>query len=479
MLRYDDGATQTIQVRFPDWCGPGHAAHHSAIGPLSERWHDRRPGRRALRHLPRARRDRRRARRSSSVDAAVDHTPGDPPIQSLPDGAHARAARRRCSSCPTCPARCSSRDDEIAPRHDARARPGRARRRRRAGTRAPVRVTLDAHRRGGGSGVEQMMYRARRRPAAALRRPVRARRTTGEHTLEYRAIDGAGQRRGLQVRRAQGRPARARRRPRGTSPAQPLGTDGWYDGAVTVTLDGARRRGLRRRRRRSTASTAAPGRAVHRRRSPSTTPGAHVLEYRLGGRRRATSRPPGRCASRSTRPRPSRPRAINGAAPVAALRRRGARRVHPHATATAPARCRRSTGSARRARGRRTPARSTSTALGALPRRLPLARPRRQRRALPHASRFAVDARRRRAGTSRRRSARPRRSRRSSRSRATAPPSAALRRGRLAVRVSCQGVDRGALRLEVTPRDRAPARAAAAASSPRASVRCGRRAARP
>ena len=52
----------------------------------------------------------------------------------------------------------------------------------------------------------------------------------GEHTLEYRSVDGAGQRRGLQAGDAEGRRQRADHDRDRASPGAPLGADGWYDG---------------------------------------------------------------------------------------------------------------------------------------------------------------------------------------------------------------------------------------------------------
>ena len=202
------------------------------------------------------------------------------------------------------------------------------------------------------------------------------------------------QRRGLQ---AASRSRSTPRRPTttaSTSPGEPLGTDGWYDGAVTVTLTARDGAGSGVAGDACTASTAAPGRDVHR---PVHRRRRRRARDRVSARptSRATSSRRGRCASRSTRPRRSRPRAST------------APRRSPRTPARARVAFTRTDGDGSGAvsteyrvgdggRGRRTPARSTSTALGGVPRRLPLARPRRQRRALPHGDASRSRAARRR-----------------------------------------------------------------------------------
>ena len=100
--------------------------------------------------------------------------------------------------------------------------------------RAPVRVTLTGSDETGGSGVEQILYRVDGGAAQAYGTPFEF-STEGEHTLEYRAIDRAGNAEGFKpvtIKLDTKAPVSSAL----ISPDSPLGEEGWHDGAVKVTL---------------------------------------------------------------------------------------------------------------------------------------------------------------------------------------------------------------------------------------------------
>ena len=103
--------------------------------------------------------------------------------------------------------------------------------------RAPVRVTLTGSDETGGSGVEQILYRVDGGAAQAYGTPFEF-STEGEHTLEYRAIDRAGNAEGFKpvtIKLDTKAPVSSAL----ISPDSPLGEEGWHDGAVKVTLTAA------------------------------------------------------------------------------------------------------------------------------------------------------------------------------------------------------------------------------------------------
>ena len=111
LLTYSDGSTQSVPVVVPRLV---------PVRPLGDRAAEQaldadRPGRGALRHLPRARRDRR-GQDAGLGQAAAGHRRRAARGR-LPDGAHARAARRRASSCRT------SRAGSRAPTRTSRPSP--------------------------------------------------------------------------------------------------------------------------------------------------------------------------------------------------------------------------------------------------------------------------------------------------------------------------------------------------------------------
>ena len=238
-----------------------------------------------------------------SVTLPSTTTPGDPPIQGYlmaltleePSGLFEMPDLSGSVQFP---------DDDDGAGHDAT----RSTRRQPDGNEGwyagPVRVTLTATDEQGGSGVEQMMYRIDGGPPQTYGGPFDY-AVDGEHTLEYRSVDGAGNAEAY-------KPVTLKvdvNAPTTTATAEP--------GRA------ARHRRLVRRRRRGDAHGARRGRAPARAATEyrldggdwqpygepvvdRATAGVHDLEFRSTGRRRQRGDRPHRCASRSTAPRRSR-----------------------------------------------------------------------------------------------------------------------------------------------------------------------------
>ena len=156
-----------------------------------------------------------------------------------------------------------------------------------------------------------------RRRAAVLRRPVRLRRH-GDHTLEYRAIDGAGNAEDFKSVALQGRPSRAVD-DRALDRPSPLRHRRLVRRPGHRDARGERRHWLRRSRHERAGSTAAPG--------PDTAPGRR----RGGGhaplrvpvrRRRRERRDAARRADQGRPDRPATTALVDGAAPRRPRRRR-------------------------------------------------------------------------------------------------------------------------------------------------------------
>jgi hypothetical protein len=96
-------------------------------------------------------------------------------------------------------------------------------------------VTLTAADEAGGSGVEQMMYRVDGGAPQAYGGPFDF-TVDGEHTLEYRSVDGAGNAEDYNTPVQLKVDATAPTTTATASPSRPLGTEGWYDSAVELTL---------------------------------------------------------------------------------------------------------------------------------------------------------------------------------------------------------------------------------------------------
>jgi hypothetical protein len=100
-----------------------------------------------------------------------------------------------------------------------------------------VRVTLTGKDEVGGSGVEQVMYRIDGGAPQSYGGPFNF-TTEGEHTLEYRSIDGAGNAENYRSEKLKV-DIKAPTTTTQVTPGTPLGRDGWYDGAVKVGLNAA------------------------------------------------------------------------------------------------------------------------------------------------------------------------------------------------------------------------------------------------
>ena len=348
VLTYADGSTQTVAVTFPDWCQDGHRA----IGPLSKRWtptgQDGAPC--SIFHVP-AEIDE--AKELVSVQLPPSTVGGPPEVAYLMALTLERASgdslfrmpdlsgREPCAAETVPPGR--PRTPSTRPRRTAAA----------AGTRAPSGSRWPRPTR----RADRASSRCSTGSTAAPSGPTRARSTSrddGAHTLEYRAIDCAGNAEAFKSvdfkvdAHAPSTDARL-------SPGTAFGPDGWYDGAVAVALTARDGQG----------SGAAGERVPARRRELDRLPGAitvgqagsHVVGFRSTD------------VAGNVETERSLPIRIDATPPVTvgADQRRGAEaglRSAPRgsrscaATATAPAPPARSSASTA-GRGRPTPARST------------------------------------------------------------------------------------------------------------------------
>jgi PKD repeat protein len=232
LLRYSDATTQTVKVEFRDWCGPqDSAAHHVAIGPMSQRY--RTTGgdgaRCAIYHVPVSANP---AKTLVSVTLPSTTTPASPNIQSYlmaltleePGGLFATPDLSGSVQFP---------DDNKAPTTIHAFNPAQPNGDDGWYT-GTVRVTLTGTDEAGGSGVEQMMYRIDGGAPQPYGGPFNF-PAEGEHTLQYRSVDGAGNAEEYKSvsLKVDGTAPVTRVK---TSPGRPLGTDGWYDSAVKLTL---------------------------------------------------------------------------------------------------------------------------------------------------------------------------------------------------------------------------------------------------
>jgi beta-xylosidase len=235
VLRYSDNTTATVQIRFPDWCASGNASAHFAIGPLSQRYRttggDGAPC--GIYHYPIA--NPQPGKTLASVTLPSTTTPGNAPIQAYlmaltleePTGLF---------EMPDLSGQVAFPDDTTAPNTTIALNPGTPN--GDDGWYAgPVRVTLTGTDETGGSGVEQMMYRIDGGTPQNYSGPFDY-TVEGEHTLEYRSVDGAGNAetyKPVSLKVDVKAPVTTIKQ----TPAAPLGGDGWHDGAVTVRLSAA------------------------------------------------------------------------------------------------------------------------------------------------------------------------------------------------------------------------------------------------
>ena len=365
-------------------------------------------------------------------------------------------------------------DNDRAGHRRSTLRPGRRPTATTAGTRARSADHDQRHRRGG---------RLRRRAdpctgsTAARRRPTPARSsstTEGEHDLEFRAVDRAGNAEALQRRSTLKVDPNAPTTTATVYPGEPLGADGWHDGAVTLRLTARDGPGSGADEHASTASTAARVVPLRRRRSRST---------RRARTSSSTAPPTSPATSRRTQvaeregrqaTAPMTTVLINGAAPGRGVHGRRAGRVHPHR--------RRGLGAVeteyRLDGGEWTPydGRVRHHGLGGYRVDFRSTRPRRQRRELQDADRSSIRPPRPR----RRRRRRIRRRRRSGAravaarggGRASARPLSRCARGRFAVQRELPGRRPRHADAGRRPRDGAQAQAQAR-DARQAKVRCG------
>jgi PKD repeat protein len=231
LLRYDDGTTQSILVQFSDWCGPQNSpSHHWAIGPLSKRWRTQGEDGATcgIYHVPA---NAQGNKKLVSVTLPPNTSPGNPPIQSYlmaltleqPDGVFEMPDLSGTLQFP---------DDQIAPVSTHAFEPA-APDGADGWYKSPIRVTLSATD-AGGSEVEQMMWRVSGGTPQSYGGPFSFAQE-GAHEFEYRAIDGAGNAEGYKGVAIKVDPNAPETVPT-LSPTQPFGTDDWHDGAVKVTL---------------------------------------------------------------------------------------------------------------------------------------------------------------------------------------------------------------------------------------------------
>jgi hypothetical protein len=232
VLRYADDSTQAITVRFNDWCQPQNSpAHHVAIGPLSQRY---------------------RTTGGDSAQCAIFHVPAnaDPgktlvsvtfPATTTPPGTNTQGylmaltleAGDGAFTLPDLSGRVEVPGDDIAPVTTHAFDPPEP----NGGDgwyAGGVRVTLNATDEGG-AGVDQIQYRIDGGPPRFYAAPALL-DEDGMHTLEYRAIDANGnteEYKAVDLKVDAHAPTTTARQ----SPSAPLGVGDWYDGAVEVALE--------------------------------------------------------------------------------------------------------------------------------------------------------------------------------------------------------------------------------------------------
>jgi hypothetical protein len=236
-LTYDDNSTATVNVQWPDWCASGNANAHFAIGPLSQRYRvtGSDGARCGIYHYPVTNPHPDRKLVSVTLPASTSGS----------TGANTQAYLMALTleeptglfEMPDLSGQVQFPDDDTAPTTTIALDPG-APNGEDGWYAGPVHVTLDAHDEQGGSGVEQMMYRVDGGAPQNYGGPFDF-TTEGTHTLEYRSVDGAGNAetyKSVTLKIDPNAPSTSARQ----TPEAPAGD--WYDGAVTVRLgagDGA------------------------------------------------------------------------------------------------------------------------------------------------------------------------------------------------------------------------------------------------
>jgi hypothetical protein len=233
-LSYEDGATAKVTIQWPDWCQNPTGPVVWAIGPLT---HRHRPGGNdgapcGITRAPVANPQPDKVLTSITLPPAT--APGGGNTQSYlmaitlegADGAFTLPDLSGAASVP---------DDGIAPTTTVSLEPGTA-----GGQSGwydtPVQVTLEATDDPvGGAGVQLTLYRVDGGPSRAYRGPFEY-VTEGEHQLQYRSIDAGGRAedfKSVTLKVDLTAPSTSAT----VTPGEPLGGGGWYDKAATVQLD--------------------------------------------------------------------------------------------------------------------------------------------------------------------------------------------------------------------------------------------------
>lgn len=188
-LAYEGGVERKVDIRFPDWCGSPTETAHRAIGPLSKRW---------------------RAEGQDGAPCSIYHYPIDNPEPerkllsiTLPPstaggGEDTRAYLMALTledgegnfELPDLSGRNEFPDDGDAPASQVAVDPP-APSGEQGWYATPPLVTITSADEDGGSGVEQVQYRVNGGTPQFYTAPFRL-TAEGELTLEYRAIDRAG-----------------------------------------------------------------------------------------------------------------------------------------------------------------------------------------------------------------------------------------------------------------------------------------------
>jgi PKD repeat protein len=234
-LRFDDGTTQVVQdVNWPDWCQSGTPAAHIAVGPLSGRWTTTGQDGAgcSIFHFPATIAAANQGKKLVAVTL---------PPSTDGSGADARAYLMALTlesgdgsfDMPDLSGTLTIPNDKIAPVSNVSFEPAEPDGNDGWYT-SPVLVTIDAQDEDGGAGVEQTLWRLGSGVQQAYGGPFLL-TTEGEHTFEYRAIDAAGNAEGFKAVPIKLDP-NAPSTTAAVFPAEPFGTNGWHDGAVTLRL---------------------------------------------------------------------------------------------------------------------------------------------------------------------------------------------------------------------------------------------------
>ena len=233
VLRFSDGTTQSIQVRFRDWCDPEDtAAHHVAIGPMTKRY---RPNGGedgaacAIYHVPA---DVTAGKTLQSVTLPPNTTPAGTNTQAYLMALTLEEASGAFET-PDLSGQLQFPDDQTAPASTIALDPAQPGGQDGWHTTAPE-VTITGVDEAGGSGVETIQYRINGGTAVDYEGPFEI-EDEGVLNLEYRSIDGAGNAEGfksVQVKVDATAPTATVR----LAPSAPTAPGGWFDRAVEVTV---------------------------------------------------------------------------------------------------------------------------------------------------------------------------------------------------------------------------------------------------